>query len=385
MLKIQSFVESLDTIKRTTPDEALGSILGMSSSSHDPIFIFDKHNTFLGLVSPYLALYQRRLPYTAKAATVRVMPPVITVDTDLLTVVGHMLSTRLYTLPVFDTHKQMIGMVRAVRIFQYIIASKELLDEVSQQLVVKRPHLIRNDVLVKDAYQQLRQENTSRLLVVDADKKLIGILTRNDLKRVFIAPSPRQRFSKSSGNVGQGMFDEEELKRSDLSIKKFIKTNVFTGSETTPIAEAIKKLARSKRNSIVLINTFLRPAGLISYRDILLAISKLGNVQEIPIVMEKPQYVNQSIVSQISHMLTDMAAKINMIMPVKRIEISFKEGRNEVGKPTLTQSTLKALFYTRDSFVATVSNRNILISVHEALHKITNMVRRASDKNKHKH
>jgi len=376
MLKIQSFIESLGTIKRTTPDEPLGSILGLSSSSHDPIFIFDTNNKFLGLVSPYLALYQRRVPYTTNASTVHMVPPHIDVNTDILVVVNHMLSTRLYTLPVFDTSKKIVGVVRAERIFNHIIASKELLETVAQQLVMKRPYLIRDDVLVKDAYQKLRQENTSRLIVVDADKKLTGILTRNDLKQVFISPSPRQRFSKTFG---------EDKQRNDLSIKKFIRFNVLKINDTTSVANIIKKLVKSKRNSIVLINRSLRPVGLVSYRDILLAISKLGNEKEIPIVMEKPHLVGESIIPQINRMLEEMAAKINIIFPVKRIEISFKEGRNEVGKPTLTQSTLKALFYTRDTFVATVSNRNILISVKEALHKIHNMVRRSSDKNKRKH
>ncbi|MCR4326053.1 MAG: CBS domain-containing protein, partial [Candidatus Roizmanbacteria bacterium] len=277
---------------------------------------------------------------------------------------------------------QIIGAVRAERIFRYVITSPELLEAVGQQLVVKRPYTIRNDVLVKDAYQKLRQGNTSRLIVVDTDKKLIGILTRNDLKRVFLTPSSRQRFSKTFGNVGQSMYDEEKLKRSDLPAKKFIKATVLTSSDTAPVIEVIKKLVKSKRNSIVLLNASLRPAGLVSHRDILLAIAKTSNEPVIPIVMEKPRFVGESTIQQVNRMLSDMGTKINTILPVKRIEISFKEGRNDAGKLTLVESTLKALFYTRDSFVATVSNRNILISVKEALRRVHKMVRRSSDKNK---
>jgi len=66
---------------------------------------------FKGLVVPYQARYQHDFLYTKLVTSGLVVPPHITEKTPLYEVAGHMLSTRIYNLPVFDEKKRVIGPV----------------------------------------------------------------------------------------------------------------------------------------------------------------------------------------------------------------------------------------------------------------------------------
>ncbi len=381
-IKIKSVLEPLSKVAQSTDDEHMGTILNLVESSHEPVFIFDKSNKFLGLISATSALYKRNIPYNAKVGSMVVNPPHLTLSSSVFDVVGQMLSTRFYTLPIFDNNKKPIGAVKARTIFKRLIRSPKLLKNIGSKLKVKRPEIIENNIKVKDAFELLKHKKVSRLMVVDKQGKLIAVVTRNDLKNAFINPTPRQRFSKSSGDTGQGMFDNEEVKRNDMPILNFIRNNVAKIDVNTLPVQIIKKFIESKRNSVILVDRDNHPMGLISNRDLLLAISNLDSEDNIPIIFEKPKGISGFIVDEIENKLFEMGRKINRILPLQRFQVSFKEGKNGIGKPNLIETTLSAKFYSGEDFVTNTKNRNVLIGIRENIDKIYNMVRKAALKKK---
>lgn len=273
---INSLIEPLENIIWSTGDETLGSILGLASSGHEPIWILEEpENTksFQGLVSPYSTFYKVRRPYSTKASSIMKFPPHIYRDSDLSLVVSSMLSTRFYTLPIFDQKNEVIGMIKAKGIFKYLLKSKDLFNLVADHLIIKKPITINNNSSANEAYQRLRHKGISRLIVTDEKGKLIAILSRNDLKEAFISPPNRQRFSKSFGEVGQAMFDREPVKWADLPIKKYYKTDVLKINIGSSRALILEKLIKSNCNSIVMVGTIAQPMGFVSNRDLLQAIS----------------------------------------------------------------------------------------------------------------
>lgn len=379
-MKIKSLIEPLKKVSQATEEEHLGTILDLVESSHEPVFIFDRQGKFLGLCSPTLALFQRRMPYATKASSVKVFPPYIYQDTKLSEVVNDMLSTRFYALPVFDKNKNIVGILRASKIFTKVSQNSNLLKSIAKKLKVKEPVIIEHNKKVKDAHELLKKKKVSRLLVVDKDNKLLGVVTRNDLKKAFTTPSPRQRFSKSSGDSGISMFDEEEAKRNDLPLLNFVRNGVVkTDSKTAP-AEIIKMLVKSGKNSIIIVDDDNHPQGLISNRDLLLAISNTDDEVDIPIIMDKPKDTSGFLIDQIENKIIEMGQKLNKIRPLQRFEVKFKEIKNGIGKPNIYDITIAGKFYSGEKLIAKTESHEILIGVREALDKMYKMVRRAKDK-----
>lgn len=379
-MKIKSLLQPLDKVSQATEEEHLGKILNLVESSHEPVFIFDKNGKFLGLCSPTLALFDRRMPPTTKASSIKVFPPYVYETTKLGEAVNHMLSTRFYTLPVFDQHKKVVAIIKASKIFRKISKSPKLLKSVAKKIKVKQPVILEHNKKVKDAYDLLRLKKISRLLIVDKDSKLIGVVTRNDLKNAFINPTSRQRFSKSSGDSGMAMFDDEEEKRNDLPILNFVRNGVVKTDEKTSNTDLIKKLVSSKKNSIIVVDENDHPRGIVSNRDILLAISNIDDEIGIPIIMDKPKEISGFLVDEIENKIIEMGQKLNRIRPLQRFEVRFKEIKNGIGKPTIFDTTLTGKFYGGEKLVAKTEHHEILIGVREALDRMYKLVRRAKDK-----
>lgn len=93
---IKKYVSSLKTVVRSKGEDTLGSVLSRVNSSHEAVFIFDKQDEFLGLISPYKTLYSSNLPYTTKVSSIVFQPPLITEDMPIYTVAKHMLATKIY-------------------------------------------------------------------------------------------------------------------------------------------------------------------------------------------------------------------------------------------------------------------------------------------------
>ena len=380
--KISSLVESAKGVNESVNGKNLGTVLGATNSSFEPIFMYDNKGNFKGLVSIYETLYKIHFPPTSKASNSLVNPPYLTKESKIIDVVNNMLSLKLHTLPVFDKNKTVFGVIKAKKILKKLIKSQKRLNEIAEKLEYQKEEIIDINAKVSVAYKKLRPNGSFQLIVTDKDGKLEGTLTRDKLKTAFISPSPRQRFSKRYGDHGQLMFDEEEIKRSDLPIRKFINIDVdkinFKKDKTT----VIRKVINSTKNSVIIIDSDYKPLGYVSIRDILLALWKTSIKEEIPVIMEKPKYVSAFIIEDIYIDIIKMSEKLNKISPIQRVEVSFKEGKVGIGRPTLVETTFTAKFYSGEDFVATTKDWNILKGVNEALNRMFKKVRRSADKRK---
>jgi CBS domain-containing protein len=379
-LKIKSLIEPVSRVSQSTDDERLNTVLSLTESSHEPVLVFDKNERLLGLISPTQALFKRQLPPTTKVASVVVPPPHLTLNNSLTDIVNQMLSTRFYILPIFEDKHEIAGVIRAQTIFKKILRLPNRLKEVSKKLKTKTPVTVTIHHTVKDAHEFLKTKKISRLVVVDHEKKVIGVVTRNDLKNAFIKPTPRQRFSKSSGEIGQAMYDEEKINRNDMPLGNFLRNDVAKIHLNALPSEIIKRLIKSKRNSLILVDKYDHPKAIISNRDILLAISNVDDEVDVPIIINKPKRASGFTIDEVENRIIEMGKKINRILPLKRFEVSFKENKNAAGKANQIETTLSAKFYSGDDFVVKYANHRILVSVAEVLNRIYKMVRRGKDK-----
>jgi CBS domain-containing protein len=111
------------------------------------------------------------------------------------------------------------------------------------------------DETVDEAAQRMRQEDVGTLVVVDDDRKPIGLLTDRDV-------------------VVRCVADDRDPKRT--YIEDVMSAPVVSAPEATPIEDALARMATSARRRIVVTDAEGRLAGILSLDDVLELLAEEG-------------------------------------------------------------------------------------------------------------
>ena len=369
---------SFKNIARCFPETTLGSALSMIESSHEPIFVFDKNNKFLGLVSPYYTLFKKRYPYTAKVKSLMLIPPYIKSSTPFYEIADFMVSTRIYILPVMNEEAEIKGIVTARNIIKAAISQQELIKEIVESIKIEKAIIAKTNAKAKDIYSLLRKKGTSRIILVNDKGKLAGIIARRDIEEVFTKPTTKQRFSTRKGKTLNYSFDKEITTRFDSPISKFYIRNILIAKKELGIEKILQRIINAEKNSIIIVDKNNYPSGIISIRTILKALAKLKPKREIPIIFRKPTKESTNYeMGKIYTLLERLGDKLDKMSSVKQIKINFKKSKKPAGGIILFDITLQVEFFSGQNFIAEVKERKVEMGVREAIKRIEKQQRRS--------
>lgn len=379
LYETKDFIIPFENVPTASLDEKIGSVLDLTQSSHEPVYVLDESQKLVGIVSSYGSLYAKHYPFTTELSKLMVMPPRLSKDSLLYDVIDHMLSTRFYELPIFEDSEEIVGIIRAKDILEKFKEDEELLEELSQRIRIKKPETENINLKVGDVYHRLREKEVTRIVLVDDEGKLEGIVARRDIKEAFIRPTQRMRFSKKLGHNNSYSFDEEEFKREDKEIRSFYKKNVFTLPYNLYKREIIKKLIEADQNSVVLINEDIKPVGIISVRDILKAFSLLKPKEDSKIIIKKPgSNVSEKEFKNLYDLLDKFEKKISKRKPVDKVEIRFNKSKSLARSTIVFDTMLIFDFCNGDRLVAESKKYEFLTSAQEVISEIEKQLRRKS-------
>lgn len=260
MKHIQEILKKSKIIK-VSPNDTLSSALGKLKSSHDAAFVFDGNDKFLGVINPYYTLIKSSA-YDGNTKVERALfhPPHISTKDPLTRIVKLMNESKIHYLPVFDDMDRFVGITSARR----ILAFMQQLDVV-QKTIGHMSHTQKGTVItvkltdpISKAQTLFKEYKTSKIVVVDANNRLKGILSHYDLIPYILAPGSKSH-EKSRG---------ESRSFKDTPIKNYAKTTVLTLSEKNTVFEAIEQILSKEIGSIILVNTESHPVGIVTTRDI---------------------------------------------------------------------------------------------------------------------
>ncbi len=365
--KLTGLVKPLDTVITDTIEKTLGSVLSKVTSSHEAVFIFDESGDFMGLVSPYKTLYTNHFPYDTKVETVLMVPPTLTEETLLHEVVTHMLATKIYTLPVFDDSRKIIGVVNGHDIINHIIGDSDVLQKISSAISVQKPVTAPIDSLVGDIYNQLKDTGVSRIILAKDTGAIGGIITRNDLARAFIKPSVKRRYPSEGSVVGFYSRGGEKKFRADYPVRRYATTMVDSLPADSSKTDLVVHLTNSPHNSVVLIDRKFRPTGLVSIRDILRAITPSKADIDSPLTINVPvsDTPEDQLIAGERH-LALFWEKLRKRMNIEKINVATGVRKNTAKQPRLYTSTIKVTPVSGEPLIATSEARNYLDSVQAA-------------------
>jgi len=378
ILTINDFLAPLNKIIRGKAQDTLGDTLSLVHSSHSAVYIYNDKNEFLGLISPFRTIYSKNYPYTTLVSTILFKPPHLTRDSSIYEMAEQMLATKIYTLPVFNEDRELTNEIDGKEILKVVLRDSDLLNYIKEKLKRHSPITARVDSTANDIFHLMKEKKVSRVILIDDQGVLSGIVTRSDLMRTLIKSTLKMRF-RTEGLPSQfSPFAGEKKFRKGETIRKYSTKIVESLPDFTPVEKVINHLINSPHKSIVLVDKNRKPTGFLSMRDILKEISNLKPEVDIPLIIKKPsRSVSKSDLEQAIELLSLFAKKINKKKEIQRIEVVTEEPKSPNGDTHVFNTTVIVVPREGNAIIANTKQRIFLDAIREAVIIIEKQRRRS--------
>jgi len=374
MDNIKSLITSAKKIPAAKPTDTVGSVLENVRSSHDPVFVFDGE-IFLGIVSGSQSLFKKRYPKDAKAETAVINPPRLTPESSIFYAARQMISTKIYTLPVFDSNGKIIGVISARSLLSSILSSGKLMKALQNQINIDKPVTSTIHAKVRDIYSTLRREKTSRVVVTNEKGQIGGIITRRDIQQAFTAPPSKGRSSRTKNNRAF-MIDDRDLKKFDFPIAEYVKVKAVTLPFISKTKAILEEINTKNINSIILSDRNNKPKGIVSIRSFIDALSKLEPEEKLSVIFsDKHKIVDSKIHEGIISLLQKLEKKVNKISPIREIKVTLDAAKNPKGMVMQYEVHLHINFKSGKIADTKVVGRNLMMTIREAVEKLNSQIK----------
>lgn len=307
-----------DNIFRINSSATLKEALAQLTRSHDSVFVFDDHDKFLGIISPFYVIFKSKFPPDTKLENCLYVPPKITMDTTIWDIANLMVESKVYYLPVVENNT-FKGIVTLNRLLNILLTTKSL-HEPLEIKTAERLVTIKEQATVSDAYQVMRDKQISRLPLVNETGRLVGIVTRYDLQAAFAEPQKKPRWLSRIG-------DKES--QTNQPITKYAKKMVTSLPYETTGREIVEKLVRENVGSVVLINSAYKPVDIVTSHDVLKALARTRPKGEPNITIDAPDmFVHHS---QLTMLLDQYMRKFTKRYSIRSLICHVELQKNAAG------------------------------------------------------
>ena len=252
-----------NNIIRVSPEDHLSKVLSKLSTSHDAAFVFNEEGKYMGIVSPYFTIIKTSLPANTKVEHCLTHTAKIYLNYPLSKVCELFIQSKIHYLPVFDPqNEKFLGIISARRILSYF-KDKSIFKVRVEEIIRKRWQglvTVFEDDTITQAIHLFKTKKISKLIVINHDKKLKGVLSYYDLIRLMISP-------KYSNHRGER--SDDKISFYNYRVKNFAKNYVLTLSKERHLIEVINLIVDKKIGSVIIVDKERRPLGIITTRDIL--------------------------------------------------------------------------------------------------------------------
>ncbi len=345
-----------DNIYKAHASDSLSSALKSLTHSHDAAFVFDDDDKFIGVINPYYAVYQNNFPPETKLENAVHKPPVLSPDTYIWDIAKLMRESKVYYLPVIEKN-EFIGIISINRLLQAIRSMKTMknLPVAMKKKIITVDH----DATLEEAYTTMRDQQVSRLPVVNPHGHLVGLITRYDIQKVLATPKERPQFARIGEKTGF----------LDRPIHAYYQKVVVQGQTDTPVEKIIEEMFTRTVGSMVIVDSNRKPVGIVSTHDILAAIAALSPKPKNGLSLQvSPDFIHEV---QLVEMLADFEQKLRKSYNVDRIHTTLKTDKNAAGKVSRYQVTLQVEFKSgKQKVIARTEGHAWRLVVKDALSKV---------------
>lgn len=317
MSRLISILKTNNIIK-VDKNQTLAQALSKLTTSHDAAFVFDNER-FLGLISPYYTIIRCSYPANTKIINCLYHPPKIYLNTPIKKVVKFLIQTKVHYLPVFDYQEKFVGIVSARRLLKFFFQSNFFKISIKDFLKKKKKplFLITIDDQINKALNIFREKKISKLVVVDNDMRLRGVLSYYDLINFLISPQGSARRGDRSG---------AKTGFSRYLVSQFAKTYVLTLGIEEILNKVVRLIIEKKIGSVVIVDKNNHPINIITTKDLLEYFIQGPFDNKLEIVTKNISQKNQFILDNFFKKLNFFIFKNQQIKKAKVLVKEEKEG-----------------------------------------------------------
>ncbi|HRN71374.1 MAG TPA: CBS domain-containing protein, partial [Candidatus Woesebacteria bacterium] len=302
-------------------DSSLSSALSKLSSSHDAAFIFNEDGSYVGVVNPYYTVIKSSLPGTTKVENCAFHPPRIYENDSLERIAQQMTESKIHYLPVFDDNQNFIGITSGRRILkeiQQLPIAKTTVLEVSEARNGGIVSVYDNDT-INTAMNLFKEHKISKLIVIDKNMKLQGILSYYDLTPYLIA-SGRGKNQEKLLNI------HERNHFLQMKVKGYAKKTVLTVNPDTTVADAISEMITRGMGSVIITDGESNPVGIVTTKDIFNLLKPNTIKKAFQLITKDISSQNEKVISDFSDYVSALIQKYADIKSAKLLVDEEKNG-----------------------------------------------------------
>ncbi|MBI4226316.1 CBS domain-containing protein [Candidatus Roizmanbacteria bacterium] len=318
MVELKDIIKTEGIIK-ISPDDTLSYALTRMRTSHDAALVFDDKNQFLGVINPYYALIKSSYPGNAKVRHCLYHPPKVRANFTLAKVAQLFIESKIHYLPVFNDQEVFLGIISARHLLSYYLGSPELAIPIRNILKTKNNPVITiyEDDTVNSAINTFKKTKVSKLIVLNKDLKLKGILSYYDLISYLVSPRNSPHRGEREGN---------HISFYHLKIKNLAKTYTLTLSPDDLAKKALELILNKKIGSVVIVDQERHPIGIITSKDFLKLLMWSGNGKKIEIIGKNLSQQSRQILGGFFKHLSPMIKKFPDVRAARLFVKEEKQG-----------------------------------------------------------
>ncbi len=250
-----------DGVITASPDEILSAVLSRLPTSHSAAFIFDKDKKYMGVINPYYSVIKSSHPSNIKIEHCLFHAPRIRMQHTAGKIAEMMIESKIHYLPVFDDQDKFIGMVSARNMLRAYESNNIYTIRISDIVKIKKRPLItiREDETIGQALHVFKETKLSKLVVVNKEGKLRGILSYYDLISFLIAPKKKER----------GALNPDKSTLQTKQVRHFLKSYVLTLSSHDFARDALHLILEKRIGSIIIVDKYSKPIDILTTKDLL--------------------------------------------------------------------------------------------------------------------
>jgi len=249
-------------------DDRVSAVLGkLSAGKHHSAVVVDSRDRYVGLFDKDGCVRSRGDMLEMKVRGVVRKTSKLEESTDINRVAQLLRAADTHILPVLDKYKRVAGIVGARDVL--IALSDKLRGMRVQDVATGFPVLLSEGDNIGKAIDTLKRKKVSRIPVVGADRKLVGIVTRFDLALGYTGrPVVRHGGAKGGWRSSPSIPKTAPPRSGSMLVGNIMNRQVQTVAPNTMLQAAVRKMADSNISDLVVVEDGF-PVGMLTTKDVL--------------------------------------------------------------------------------------------------------------------
>ncbi|HII54415.1 hypothetical protein COT30_01750 [Candidatus Micrarchaeota archaeon CG08_land_8_20_14_0_20_49_17] len=243
-------------------------------------------------------------PYAVKA-------PKILISDDFSAMAKKFSTDGYNELALVDKRDKVVGCVSKEQLLALAVAHG-LVAEVSVLSVSRRKLVTISSTSTVGALKgEMRRFGVRRVIVVDADGKLEGIISAYDIGSLLMLPKGRDSRSPS----------KESPNLETLKVREFMKPNVVSIIKDKSLREAAKKMVEHKVSSVIILDG-QKPVGIVTVSDVMKLLVE-GKSQQVTIIgLGDEEIVHYQVLEEFG---SEISERVSRFAKVRGVELHVKK------------------------------------------------------------